>query len=422
MWKKGLWLGLAVLGLPSLAGAQEAKVVGMYTLPPMDLKMLNPHLFEEDIREAQARGWAKVDQPGIGSGLFYLGNGRFLVLTDRGPNGDCPGGKFFPLPRFAPALLPFRLEEATGRIRLEAPIPLRTPGGTPLTGLPNREGEDVPYRDGSCKEALALDPSGVDTEDVAVLPGGRGFLLVEENSPSLLYADARGHVLMRYTPQGVRLAARYPVRDILPEVLALRRNNRGLENLALSGDGRTAWALLQSAIGSTRDPAYDVSLVVRAVRLDVSDPLRARITGMYLVPFSDPRDYPGSNRPRNMMYSAAAWVEGERLLLLERAQGGARVYLVDLAGATNLLEHPRGADPGLDRAGVDYAALGIRLPTRRLLLETWRLPAFDTDKLEGLALLEDRQTLALVNDNDFAITGKEGPSRLWLVRLPEALR
>jgi len=123
-----------------------------------------------------------------------------------------------------------------------------------------------------------------------------------------------------------------------------------------------------------------------------------------------------------MMYSAAAWVEGERLLLLERAQGGARVYLVDLAGATNLLEHPRGADPGLDRAGVDYAALGIRLPTRRLLLETWRLPAFDTDKLEGLALLEDRQTLALVNDNDFAITGKEGPSRLWLVRLPEALR
>ena len=128
MWKKGLWLGLAVLGLPSLAGAQEAKVVGMYTLPPMDLKMLNPHLFEEDIREAQARGWAKVDQPGIGSGLFYLGNGRFLGLTDRGPNGDCPGGKFFPLPRFAPALLPFRLEEATGRIRLEAPVSDRRPG------------------------------------------------------------------------------------------------------------------------------------------------------------------------------------------------------------------------------------------------------------------------------------------------------
>lgn len=418
-----LLTGASILLLLALGqGGTGPSVLRAFALPPTPIGVLNPHLAPQEVEEASRRGWATLDQPALGSGLAYLGGGRFLGLTDRGPNGDCPGGKFFPLPRFAPTLLPFRLEEATGRIRLEAPIPLRTPGGAPITGLPNREGEDVPYRDSRCQETLPLDPSGVDTEDVAVLPGGRGFLLVEENSPSLLYADARGHVLMRYTPEGVRLAARYPVRDILPRVLALRRNNRGLENLALSGDGRTAWALLQSAIGSTRDPAYDGSLVARAVRLDVSDPLRARVTGMYLVPFSDPRDYPRPNRPRDMMYSAAAWMEGERLLLLERAQGGARVYLVDFAGATNLLGHPRGMDPELDKAGVDYAALGVRLPTRRLLLETWRFPAFDTDKLEGLALLEDGQTLVLANDNDFAITGKEGPSRLWLVRLPEALR
>jgi alkaline phosphatase len=71
---------------------------------------------------------------------------------------------------------------------------------------------------------------------------------------------------------------------------------------------------------------------------------------------------------------------------------------------------------------VDYGALGIRLPARKLVLETWKLAEFDTDKLEGLTLLEDKRTLAIANDNDFAITGKEGPSRVWLVLLPEALQ
>ncbi|WP_318774258.1 esterase-like activity of phytase family protein [Thermus sp.] len=414
---------LALLGAQGQApGAGEAQVVGPYALPPTPIRALNPHLREAEVQEALRRGWPVADRPAIGSGLAYLGGGRFLGLTDRGPNGDCPGGKFFPLPRFAPALVPFRLDEAGRAIRLEAPLLLRTPGGSPLTGLPNREGEDIPFAAADCKEKLPLDPSGVDTEDLAVLPGGKGYLLVEENSPSLLYVDPRGRLLVRYTPEGVRFSARYPVRDILPKVLALRRNNRGLENLALSGDGKTAWAILQSPIGSTRDPAYDASLVARAVRLDVSDPERVRVTGMYLVPFSDPKDYPKPNRPRDMKYSAATWVDGEKILLLERAEGGARVYLVDFAQATDLLAHPKGASPELDKAGTDYAALGIRLAPRRLLLETWRFPAFDTDKLEGLALLEDGRTLAIVDDNDFAITGKEGPSRAWLVRLAEGLR
>ncbi|MBW6395908.1 hypothetical protein KZX47_12215 [Thermus sp. SYSU G05001] len=78
--------------------------------------------------------------------------------------------------------------------------------------------------------------------------------------------------------------------------------------------------------------------------------------------------------------------------------------------------------PELDKVGTDFGALGIRLPQRNLVLETWKLPEFDTNKLEGLTLLEDGRTLAIADDNDFAITGKEGPSRLWLVLLPQALR
>ncbi|MFX6209424.1 hypothetical protein ABTF46_19075, partial [Acinetobacter baumannii] len=79
---------------------------------------------------------------GIGSGLYYLGNGRFLGLTDRGPNGDCPEGKsglFFPLPGYAPTLVPFRLDQANRLLRLEEPLPLRALGGRLLSGLPSRE-------------------------------------------------------------------------------------------------------------------------------------------------------------------------------------------------------------------------------------------------------------------------------------------
>ncbi|GLV48475.1 hypothetical protein TJA_16280 [Thermus sp. LT1-2-5] len=405
--------------LAGLALAQGTSVTGVYTLPPTPIQVLNPHLSQEEVEAASRKGWPVSDRPGLGSGLFYLGGGRFVGVTDRGPNGDCPGGKFFPLPRFSPTVVFFRLEGQ--EIRLERALPLRNPRGAPLSGLPNLPGEDVPFVDSRCQVRLPLDPDGVDVEDVAVTPSG-GFWMVEENSPSLLYAVPSGRVLVRYTPRGVRPAASYAVQDILPSILRQRRANRGLENLALSQDGTTAWLILQSPIGPTADPAFDRSLVARAVRLDVSEPLRAKVTGLYLVPFSDPKEYPKPNRPRDLKYSAAAFVRDQTILLLERGEGGARVYLVDFAQATNLLERPDGESPELDKAGVDYAALGIRLPERRLLLETWRLKEFDTDKLEGLALLEDGQTLAIADDNDFAITGREGPSRLWLVRLGERLR
>lgn len=423
--KPALWKLL--IALVSLSGGYAQQVQfqpGVYSLPPTSIDKLNPHLSLEAVEEARSRGWAVTDRPGIGSGLFYLGNGKFVGLTDRGPNGDCPKGTtgiYFPLPSFAPTLVTFRLEEGSQTLKLEGAIPMRTPGGRLLSGLPARADQPPPYRDAQCTKPLERDPGGIDPEDVAALPQG-GYLLVEENLPAVLYVDSQGVVRMGYGPEGVQVSPPYPYKAILPKVLGLRRENRGLENLAVSGDGRTAWAILQSPIGSTKDPAYESSLVARAVRLDVSNPLDAKVTGLYLVAFSNPQDYPEPNKPKDMKFSAATWVGGERILLLERAKSGARIFLVDFSRATNLLDHPQGQSPDLDKAGVDYASLGIRLPERRLILETWKVGGFDTDKLEGLALLEDGRTLAISEDNDFAITGQEAYSRLWLVRLDEALR
>ena len=71
--------------------------------------------------------------------------------------------------------------------------------------------------------------------------------------------------------------AGYPVKNILPDVYTQRRVNRGFENVSLSGDGKTAWVTLQSPMGDAKADAYKNSRVLRTLKLDVTDPLNAKI-------------------------------------------------------------------------------------------------------------------------------------------------
>jgi len=99
MRKHHIYLSFLLL---ALAQGQGGQVVGVYTLPPTSIRVLNPHLSQAEVEASLRNGWPTADRPALGSGLAYLGNGLFVGSTDRGPNGDCPGGKFFPLSRFAP--------------------------------------------------------------------------------------------------------------------------------------------------------------------------------------------------------------------------------------------------------------------------------------------------------------------------------
>jgi hypothetical protein len=160
----GLWLSAAL----------AQKVVGVYTLTPTPLPALNPYLLPQELSLAQAAGFPRLDLPSLGSGLYPLGDNRFLSLTDRGPNLDCArgSGKVFPVPRFTPSLVYFRLEGREAWV--ERSLPLYTPKGRPVTGLPNRPQDDLPFLDISCTVRLAYDPNGLDPEDVVVLPENRG--------------------------------------------------------------------------------------------------------------------------------------------------------------------------------------------------------------------------------------------------------
>src|SRR6185503_4913907 len=182
---------------------------------------------------------------------------------------------------------------------------------------------------------LSYNPSGMDIEDVHTLPGGK-FILVEEYSPSVVVVSETGLVLKRYTPISKMLnGADYPVSNTLPDVLKNRRSNRGFESIAVSADGRTAYTVTQSPLGSTSvGSPYRDSRIVRVLRMDVSDPLNLQVTGQFALSMSPATDYPAGNAQRDLKISAAAWVGPDVLLLLELNDvagiGGARLILVDL--------------------------------------------------------------------------------------------
>lgn len=150
---------------------------------------------------------------------------------------------------------------------------------------------------------------------------------------------------MRYVPKVLGGASffgsftGYPVKAILPDSFMMRRNNKGLENVAVSPNGKTAWTmmqvggagscqlvartllrclnwllepccacdawhapchtsllqltrqpqpavplslLLQSAMGDDDSAATKASFTLTAAKLDLSDPLNATLVGVYL--------------------------------------------------------------------------------------------------------------------------------------------
>ncbi|GGO26215.1 hypothetical protein GCM10008949_16830 [Deinococcus humi] len=402
----------------------RVKILAQASLPPTELTALG--YSTEQVVRARANGLANTALPAIGSGLVALPNGEFLGITDRGPNEDHlnaegkADGKIFPLPEFAPTLTRFRVEGQTivpvGFTRLTGPE------GQGITGLTNMKGEELPFENQASTTPLPFNVNGMDTEGLARFPDGR-LITVEETSPSIAILSEGGQVLMRYTPVSKALTgAAYPVKNILPDVYAQRRSNRGFENVSLSGDGKTAWVTLQSPMGDTKADAYKSSRILRTLKLDVTDPLDARVVGEYLTRGSAIGDYPAGGKQADLKFSDTAWITGEKLLTLERAAGLVQLFVDDFSAATNVLNLPDQGKLTYEDIATDLAALGIQTSTRKLVFKSADAGIMD-DKLEGLAILTP-STIALTNDNDFGIgDNKTGtPSKIWVVQLGQRLK
>lgn len=407
-------------GGPVASASAKAAVIETYTLPNFHLSRFgNPRCTALVVEQARTNGLQFTDLPSLGSGLAKTGPGEFVGITDRGPNGVAGKRRTFPLPDFCPAIVRFKLGDR--QIHPNEFIPLHDHRGRLINGLSNVAGEERLYESAGAKTPLRLDENGVDPEAIRVLPDGN-FLLSEEYSPSLLVVSPHGEVLMRYTPISKPLTnATYPVKAILPDVFTQRRSNHGFESLALSSDGRWAYAILQGPMGDEQAPRYSESRIIRAVKLDVSQPLAAKVVGEYLLTASAARDYSAKQKQDKISWSDAAWIAPDQLLVLERTKGEAKLLLVDLRRATNILDR-RDANSLVFEDAQTLATLDVRTAESRLIVSTHDLPDITSDKLEGLVILSPTE-IALSNDNDFGLgdntTGE--PSRVWRVRLPEAL-
>lgn len=418
---------LAATSFVSLAGAGTNFAVELRrvaTLPPTSLNQFIPTgAAPFDLAAAQSNGLNSTSSPSVGSGLARDQNGTLFGITDRGPNALVMTGsdgrerRVLPLPEFAPGIV--RLNLRGDSLAIREFIPLRNRNGKPLTGLANEASEEPCYNSANAATPLSPDPGGVDPEGIRCLPDGK-FLLSEEYSPSLLVVATNGEVLMRYTPVSKPLpGAGYPVKNILPDAITRRRPNRGFECLALSADGRTAYAILQSALGDAEDARYAGCRVHRVLELDVSDPLAARVTGMFLLPASRAGELRGTKNQNQVKLNDAEWLGPRRLLVLEQDKAAARLRVADLSRATNLLGRPDADALVYEDVHTDIIARQINTASVTTLLELDSLPAIDSKKLEGLAILADDE-IALANDNDFGIgENKSGePSRIWVVRVP----
>ena len=410
--------------------AAGPSVVATYTLPSIPLGQYQDAALP-DYPVADDHGF---ELGGIGSDLWHQPGSpddEFWMITDRGPNGtatvDGEDRITFPTSDFDPIIL--HVKVADGEIQILDALPIVGESGAPVTGVSNRDGADEkPYNfDGT--EEIDYNTSGVDTEGLIRTEAG-DFWLAEEYSPSILHVGADGKVIARYTPAGITLdGADYPVYDTLPAIYGDRRGNRGFEGLAISGDGTTLFAALQSPLYVPDSDTGKASVNTRILAVDVAT---GKATAEYVYQFDDVNEFDPSQEGKvdAMKLSSIVWIDENTLLINERTDPVSKLYAVDLSNATNILGGPYDdatTDPSLE-ASNDLSGTDVTPLAKTLVVDLSTLDGVP-GKVEGVAVIDDN-TIAIANDNDFQITevGPDGkniptgtPSVLLIINIPDGI-
>jgi hypothetical protein len=320
--------------------------------------------------------------------------GEWWALSDRGPGGGTL--------HYETRVQRFRIDvdPVSGAISnfqvLQSLIFRR--GGAPLDGF-------APAPAGPL--GLAFDPEGL-----VVHPATGHLLVSDEYGPSLLEINRAGQVVRRYeTP--ANLLPRNAVTGIVNHAsdagnTAGKRTNRGFEGLALSPDGRVAYAMLQSAMldEGAGDGVYN--------RIVAFDTRTARPLAQYAYRME------GSSQGRGI--SALVAINDHEFLVLERNNRGLgvdatlappnkKVFRIDLAGATdvsgiNLASAPAGSFTPATKVATPWLDLAAAPTLAHPSLAA--LGGVSPEKWEGLAIgprLADGSHLVLAGtDNDYSVS------------------
>ena len=388
---------VAVAAPPQAVKSRDAQVVATFVLPDVRLSKIQndalPGSLAND-RRIMLGGFSDLwrdqdDPPGV-----------FWTVTDRGPNGeakvDGQKRRTFPVPDFTPLLL--RIEAQDDSLQVLETIPIVGQSGVPVSGLPNLAELDDGGFDFQGEESVEPNVNGLDVEGLVRTPTGE-FWVAEEYRPSLVRIDSTGRVRKRFVPADQDLPqADCEVVANLPSVYARRQDNRGFEGLALSPDGRTLYAPMQSPLAN---PSRKVGRRSRNCRILAFDIESERPVAEYVYRFDAATEFASDAEPSAMKIGAMAMTSQNEMLVLERTDGEAKVYAVELDGASDILPTPWHDSTGSDslEALADPATADVRVLPKRLVVDLSKLQHVP-DKIEGLAVV-DAWHIALVNDNDF---------------------
>jgi hypothetical protein len=377
------------------------------------------------------------------SGLYFQGiaangNLKFVTNTDRGPNGDPTGAnRPFYLPGFQPEIVSFELNRTSGEISITKRTGLfRADGKTPLTGLPNLQAgaNGLAYTDEVGVDldgkVLANDPLGADVEGIVVAANG-DYWMVDEYRPAIYHFDTNGKLLDRFIPKGTATA---PVVDaaagtfgteVLPEVYAQRRSNRGFEAVAI--DGTKLYAFMQSPIDNPDDAGDTASRASRTVRILEFDTVTKAVTGEYLYLLDN---ITGAGNAKTDKLGDAVSLGSGKFAVVERddlatTASNKLIYQIDLVGATNINNPANFTLPTgktiEQLTPAELTTAKITTVSKSLIANAAQLGYTGVEKLEGLALVAPN-TLALINDNDFnVVAGSKVPEKLGILELSKDL-
>ena len=341
------------------------------------------------------------------SGIYPTGGkaNDFYVVTDRGPAPDFIDAntnafKTWAVPEFGPHILTVRIEPS-GKAKIEDMVPLRRPNGSIITGLPStKPASDIPY-DFNLNQ-LPFDEDSIDAEGITIDPWGN-FWVCEEYKPRVAMVSRDGTVQFRLIPAGTLTGAeQVPTYDILPAVLAKRRNNRGLEGIAASSDG-ILYSVMQRPLNNPNRAAADANGNGRILAVNLNALL-------FNAPETLIRQYLYQMPPTNgsVTLSDVFSTAPGKLLVSERFTD--KLFEVDVTSATDLtpLENATTgrliADPTktieqLNPAGL--ATHGIVPVSKTVVIDS--LTAIDPllEKVEGVCVVGN--TIVLTHDNDFNV-------------------
>lgn len=383
----------------SAAPGAPLRVISDSTLPPIRLGDLGKREFPTG-GPIDDHG---ITLGGVGSDIYPASApDEYWMVTDRGPNGQVKTSegkvRTFPVPTFDPTILRVKITGST--LAVQQTIPITTSDGRPVTGLSNNKDRDEPPYDLTGRQALPVNEAGLDTEGLVRAPNG-DFWVSEEYSPSIVHLSPTGTVLARYVPQGVALPdAGYPVFPTLPSILTKRKGNRGFESLAISPDGNTLYAMLQSPLSLPDETEGGKS---RAVRLLAVSAQSGKPTAEYVYPLDDVAVFDPSAKgdESEMKVSGLAWYGPDELMVDELTGAVTKLYVARIDPAANILGGPfddPSHTPPLEQTDLSTVKPLVKTPLVDLTSSVTGLPT----KIEGVAL-RDPKTIVVANDNDLGM-------------------